>query len=169
MEDKKEVKNTKKTKKEKPNEEVINLMEELATEKEKNLRIQAELINYKKRKEDEVANLFKYASEDIVCSLLPVIDNFERAIKLDDNDLTDEISKFLSGFKMIYSNFIEILNNNEIKEIDASGMEFDPNFHQAVLTEKAENKPAGVVLEVLQKGYLYKDRVIRPAMVKVNE
>ncbi len=169
MEDKKEVKNTKKTKKEKPNEEVINLMEELATEKEKNLRIQAELINYKKRKEDEVANLFKYASEDIVCSLLPVIDNFERAIKLDDNDLTDEISKFLSGFKMIYSNFIEILNNNEIKEIDASGMEFDPNFHQAVLTEKDENKPAGVVLEVLQKGYLYKDRVIRPAMVKVNE
>ncbi|MDD4187396.1 MAG: nucleotide exchange factor GrpE [Bacilli bacterium] len=159
----------KKSKKNKVNEEIILLKEELGLEKEKNLRVQAELVNYKRRRDEEVANMFKYASEDIIISLLPVIDNFERAIKLDDNDLTDEISKFLAGFKMIYGNFIDILNKNEVKEIEADGLEFNPNFHQAVLTEKDENKPAGVVLEILQKGYLYKEKVIRPAMVKVNE
>lgn len=145
------------------------LKEELQKEKEKNMRIQAEMINFKKRKEEETSNLLKYANEDLISELLPVIDNFERAIKMDDNDLSDEVSKFLEGFKMIYSNLINILNKLDVKEIEASGIEFDPNFHQAVLTEKDENKPSGVVLEVLQKGYMYKDKVIRPAMVKVNE
>lgn len=169
MEDKKKEIKKEKVKKSKVNEEIISLKEELGLEKEKNLRVQAELVNYKRRRDEEVACMFKYASEDIITSLLPVIDNFERAIKLDDNDLTDEISKFLAGFKMIYGNFIDILNKNDVKEIEADGLEFNPNFHQAVLTEKDENKPAGVVLEVLQKGYLYKEKVIRPAMVKVNE
>ena len=129
----------------------------------------AELQNYKRRKEEETSNLMKYANEDLVKSLLPILDNFERAIKLDDNDLSDEVSKFLSGFKMIYTSFVNILNDIDVKEIEADGLEFDPNFHQAVLTEKDENKPSNVILEVLQKGYTYKDKVIRPAMVKVNE
>ena len=129
----------------------------------------AELQNYKRRKEEETSNLIKYANEDLVKSLLPILDNFERAIKLDDNDLSDEVSKFLSGFKMIYTSFVNILNDIDVKEIEADGLEFDPNFHQAVLTEKDENKPSNVILEVLQKGYTYKDKVIRPAMVKVNE
>ena len=159
----------KKSKKEKKKDELILLQEELASEKEKSLRVQAEFVNFKRRKEEETSSMLRYANAEVFENLLPVIDNFERAIKLDDNDLTDEISKFLSGFKMIYGNFIDILNKNEVKEIEASGLEFDPNFHQAVLTEKDENKPGGVVLEVLQKGYLYKDKVIRPAMVKVNE
>lgn len=169
MKETEENKEIKKSKKEKKNEELITLMEELASEKEKNLRFQAEFANYKRRREEETTSMFKYAGEDIIINILPVIDNFERAIKLDDNDLTDEISKFLAGFKMIYGNFIDILNRSEVKEIEADGKEFDPNYHQAVLTEKNENKPAGVVLEVLQKGYLYKDKIIRPAMVKVNE
>ena len=124
---------------------------------------------YIKRKEEETSNLLKYANEDLVSELLPVIDNFERAIKMDNDDLSDEVSKFLEGFKMIYGNLINILNKLDVKEIEASGIEFDPNYHQAVLTEKDESKPSGVVLEVLQKGYMYKDKVIRPAMVKVNE
>ena len=70
---------------------------------------------------------------------------------------------------MIYTNIIEILNKNDVKEIEAEGIEFNPTVHQAVLMDHDENKPHGVVLEVLQKGYMYKDRVIRPAMVKVNE
>ena len=70
---------------------------------------------------------------------------------------------------MIYSNFVGILNKFEVKEIEAQGVEFDPNFHQAVLMEHDENKPSGVILEVMQKGYMYKDKVIRPVMVKVNE
>ena len=145
------------------------LKEELKKEKEKNMRIQAEMINFKKRKEEETSNLLKYANEDLVSELLPVIDNFERAIKMDNDDLSDEVSKFLEGFKMIYGNLINILNKLDVKEIEASGIEFDPKYHQAVLTEKDESKPSGVVLEVLQKGYMYKDKVIRPAMVKVNE
>ncbi len=158
-----------KNKKEEINKKEEFLKEELQKEKEKNMRIQAEMINYKKRKEEETSNLLKYANEDLVSELLPVIDNFERAIKMDNDDLSDEVSKFLEGFKMIYGNLINILNKLDVKEIEASGIEFDPNYHQAVLTEKDESKPSGVVLEVLQKGYMYKDKVIRPAMVKVNE
>lgn len=145
------------------------LREELKQEKDKNLRTKAELQNYKKRKEDEISRFYKYEGESIFKNIISVIDNFERAIKLDDNDLTDELSLFLDGFKLIYGELINTLNNYEVKEIKAEGLEFDPNFHQAVITEKDENKPKGVVLEVLQKGYIYKDRVIRPAMVKVNE
>ena len=148
----------------------IALLElDLANEKEKFLRNAAELANFKRRKEDEVATRLKYANEDFIVELLPVIDNFERAIKLDDNDLTDELSKFLSGFKMIFGNLNSILNKFQVTEISALGLEFDPNFHQAVIMESDETKPAGVVLEVLQKGYMYKDKVIRPAMVKVNK
>ena len=153
----------------KKKEEMIKMIMELGEEKEKNLRIQAEFQNYKKRREDETSNMMKYANEDIITSLLPIIDNFERAIKEDDNDLTDELSKFLEGFKMIYGSLMNILVQNDVKEIEAKGLEFDPKFHEAVITQKDENLPAGVILEVLQKGYLYKDKVIRPAMVKVNE
>ena len=136
---------------------------------EKVLRFQAELMNFKRRKEEENSYNMKYKNEDILKSLLPVIDNFERGLMMDDNDLSDEVSKFLSGFKMIYTEIIGILNKNEVKEIEAEGIEFNPVVHQAVLMEHDENKPSGVVLEVLQKGYMYKDKVIRPAMVKVNE
>ena len=149
--------------------EVIEkLQNEIGTLKEQNMRVSAEMINFKRRKEEEVSNMLKYANEDMIISLLPIVDNFERAIKLDDNDLSDEVSKFLSGFKLIYGNLVSLLNDADVKEINAEGLEFDPKFHQAVLTEKDETKPSGVVLEVLQKGYTYKDKVIRPAMVKVN-
>ena len=133
------------------------------------LRNQAELQNYKRRHDEEFMKYKKYANEDLIKELLPVLDNFERAIKMDDNDLTDDVSKFLSGFKLIYTNLVGILEKLEVKEIEAEGLEFDPNYHHAVLTEHDDNKPAGVILEVLQKGYMYKDKVIRPTMVKVNE
>ena len=150
-------------------EENHKLKNDLKESSEKVLRLAAEMQNYKKRNETEKSNILKYANEDLAKSLLPILDNFERAIKLDDNDLSDEVSKFLSGFKMIYGSFVNVLNNIEVKEIECDGLEFDPVYHQAVLTEKDETKPSGVILEVLQKGYMYKDKVIRPAMVKVNE
>jgi len=133
------------------------------------LRNQADLQNYKRRKDEETEKLMKYKNEELIKELLSVVDNFERAIKMDDHDLSDEVSKFLEGFKLIYTNMINILNKFEVKEISADGVEFDPDYHHAVLTEHDDSKPSGVVLEVLQKGYSYKDRVIRPAMVKVNE
>lgn len=147
------------------NDIMSKLEEELVQEKEKSMRIQAEMINFRKRKEDEVASIKKYANEEILKKLLLVIDNFERALSFE----TEENKEFLKGFSMIYTNIVNILNENEVKEIDAKDQIFDPAFHQAVLTEKSDSYDEGIVMEVLQKGYTYKDRVLRPAMVKVSE
>lgn len=131
------------------------------------LRLKADNINYRKRKDEEVSKMLEYANEDIVKDILPIVDNFERAIKLDDDNLDDELSKFLAGFKMIYCHIIEALEKYGVKAIDGDNKDFNPVYHQAVLTEKGETP--GMVIEVLQKGYLLKDKVIRPAMVKVSE
>lgn len=133
------------------------------------LRNQAELMNYKRRKDEEVSRMLKYSEEDIIRQFLPILDNFERAIKMDDDNLDDEVSKFLEGFKMVYTQINNMLDKFEVKEIEAFGKEFDPTYHQAVMKESNPEKESGIVLEVFQKGYMYKDRVIRPAMVKVNE
>lgn len=154
--------------------EVLNKKIEELTEKnkmleEKVLYKDAELINYRKRKDDEVSSMLRYANADIILQMLSIVDDIERAIKLDDNVLDDEVSKFLSGIKMIYSRLVKTLNDFEVKEIEALDKEFNPNFHQAVFTAKVEGIDANIVLEVLQKGYMYKDKVIRPSMVKVSE
>lgn len=133
------------------------------------LRNQAELMNYKRRKDEEVSRMLKYSEEDIIRQFLPILDNFERAIKMDDDNLDDEVSKFLEGFKMVYTQIKNMLDKFEVKEIEAFGKEFDPAYHQAVMKESNPDKQSGIVLEVFQKGYIYKDRVIRPSMVKVNE
>ncbi len=164
-------------KKEKKHTEEKKVNETTSDEKElkfkemedKYLRLQAEFINYRTRQANETADMLKYEGEEIIRSLLPIADNFERAIKMDNNDLSDEVSKFLEGFKMIYTSFISIFNEMGVVEIDCLGKEFDPVYAEAVLVEHDENKPEGVVLEVLTKGYKYKDKVIRPAMVKVNK
>lgn len=136
---------------------------------DKLLRLQAEFMNYQNRREKELETLFKYEGENIIKEMLKVVDNFERAISMDDDDLSDEVSKFLSGFKMIYTSLVNMLSELEVTEIEVDGKEFDPTIAEAVLVEEDKTKPANVVLEVLQKGYKYKDKVIRPAMVKVNK
>lgn len=145
------------------------LIDRLTELEEKALRSQAEMINYRKRKDEEVSRMLKYASEDLVAGILPVLDNFERAIDMDDDNLDDEVSKFLAGFKMIYVNFKNTLEKYDIIAIDGRNKPFDPTYHQAVMTDKVEGMEAGMVVDVLQKGYLLKDKVIRPAMVKVSE
>jgi len=152
-------------KKDKKDEKILELTELLGQEKEKSMRIQAEMLNFKKRKEDEVANMYKYANEDILKKLLLIKDNFERALTYEN----EENKELFKGFNMIYSNIITLLNDNEVSEIEALDSEFDPNVHQAVLTEHKDGVKAGIVIEVLQKGYKYKDRVLRPSMVKVSE
>lgn len=133
------------------------------------LRSQAELINYKKRKDEETDRIIKYAEEDVLKGFLPILDNFERAISMDDDNLKDEVSKFLEGFKLMYKQILELLSKFDVKEIDALDKEFDPALHNAVAMDKKEGVKSGTVTEVLQKGYMYKDRVLRTAMVKVNE
>jgi molecular chaperone GrpE len=176
LNDEKKEKTKNKDKKEKENNEKLNELEKRIKELEeaneilndKLLRKQADLQNYKRRKDEEVEKEIKYGQEDIVKEILLILDNFERAVDMDDDDLDDEVSKFLEGFKMIYSSFISILNNVGVKEIEAQGEIFDPNYHQAVLTDEVSDKEDNIVLEVFQKGYLLKDRILRPAMVKVN-
>ena len=136
---------------------------------DKYMRLQAEYLNFKTRTQGEVSRMLQYEGEGFIKEILSIKDNFERAILMDDNDLSDEVSKFLSGFKMILGSLTTLLDKYEVKEIDCLGKEFDPNFEEAVLTEHDENKPENVVLEVLTKGYTYKDKVIRHAMVKVNK
>lgn len=130
---------------------------------------QAELINYRKRKEEEVTNRLKYANQDLISELILILDNFERAIKLDDNNLTDELSKFLKGFKMMYASFDDVLKKYGLEEIEAEHKEFDPNTMDALMTDNDKDFKDGEVLEVLLKGYRLKDRVIRPASVRVNK
>ena len=148
-------------------------IEELETKvkklEEEVLVAKADLINYRKRKDEEVTRLLKFCNEDLIKQLLPILDNFERAIKLDDNNLDDEVSKFLEGFKMIYCNMESIMANFEVKPIDGNNKPFDPVYHNAILTEHVEGVEPGIVLDVMQRGYLYKDKVVRPAMVKVSE
>lgn len=163
------VKEVKKPKKNKSNQEIEKIKEDNKTLHERVLRLNAEIQNMSRRYEETISKLRKYDGEEFAKEILPVLDNFERAIKLDDNDLTDELSKFLSGFKMIYTNFVNVLNAKEVKEIECLGKEFDPNFMEAVLTSKEEGIPKDQVMEVLQKGYMYKDKLLRAAMVRVSE
>lgn len=166
-EDKKEHKE-KKCKKDKHLEKLNEAYNKISELEDSLLRSKADFINYRKRLEEEQTRLFKYCNEDLVMEFLPIIDSLERAINMDDNNLEDEVSKFLSGFKMIYCNLISVLNKYGVKAIDGNNKPFDPAFHQAVMTE-ASDMESGMVIEVLQKGYLLKDKVIRPAMVKVSE
>lgn len=174
-----ESKETEETKKEKTETEVSEVdtlnkkIEALAlqvkTLEDKVLYKDAELINYRKRKDDEVSSMLKYANADIIMQILTIVDDLERAISFDDNVLDDEVSKFLSGIKMTYSRLLKILSDFEVEEIEALDKPFDPTYHQAVFTAKDEEKESGIVLEILQKGYMYKDKVLRPSMVKVSE
>ncbi len=129
----------------------------------------AELVNYRRRKDEETANMLKYSNQNLIMEILPILDNFERAIKLDDNDLTDELSKFLAGFKIMYASLNGALQKFGVEEISRVGEIFDPNQEQALLTDSLADYQDEEVLEVLQKGYKLKDRVIRPASVKINQ
>ena len=133
------------------------------------LRTHAELQNYRKRKDEETAKIIKYAEEDILKGFLPILDNFERAINMDNNNFGDETSKFLEGFRMVYNQTRDLLDKFEVKEIDCLGKEFDPTYEQAVSTIKRPDQKPGVVVQIYQKGYMYKDKVLRTAMVIVNE
>jgi len=152
------------------NENELNKLKNNINELENKLKYQqAELINYRKRKDEETANMLKYANQDLILELIQIVDNFERAIKLDDNNLDDQLSKFLSGFKIIYSHFTETLKKYGVEEIETVGTTFDPNIHEALMTAHDETKPDEMVVECLLKGYKLKGKVIRAAKVVVNK
>ena len=138
------------------------LQNEINTLKDKNMRIAAEMVNTLRRKDEETNRLLKYSNESLITELLPVIDNFERALNVDAT--SNDIESYQKGMTMIYNSLKNILEKFEVKEI-----EFYPSYHQAVMQEEKEGTKENIVIEVLQKGYTYKDKVIRPAMVKVSK
>ena len=154
-------------KKNKDKEVIKDLNLKIKELEDKNIRVTAEMINTVRRKEEENSRLLKYASEDVFIDLLQVVDNFERALSI--NSESEDVKNYQKGFNMIYDGLKNLLIKYEVKEIDALGTIFDPNFHQAVMTDHIDGKKENEVIEVLQKGYTYKDKIIRPAMVKVNQ
>lgn len=156
------------------NEEMLKLEEEINTLTETNKGLeekvklaQAELINYRKRKDEETEGLLKFANQGIITDLLPIIDNFERFLSHSED--SEEIKKYSVGIKMIYNNLKDVLKQYGVEEINRVGQSFNPNLEQALLVESDPSKEDDIVLEVLLKGYKLKDRVIRPASVKINQ
>ena len=149
----------------KDNSELIKLKEENKELNDKVLRLSAEIQNIGKRHNDEIANLMKYEGADLIKNILPIVDNFERSIAM-DNSVNE---KFLEGYKMIYTNLINVLKSIGVEEIKCQDEKFDPNLMDAIMTEHVDGVDQGYVLLVLQKGYMYKDKVLRHAFVKVSE
>ena len=133
----------------------------------KMMRLAAEFDNYKKRSAKEHENIRKYAAENLIKELLPIVDNFERAIESASE--SKDFDSFLDGVKLILSQMINLLEKEGVIAIKAVGEAFNPNFHEAVMHINSDKYPENVVTEEYQKGYILKDRVIRPSMVAVSK
>lgn len=141
------------------------LMEQIEEQKDKILRLSAEFKNYKKRIQKEKKDLAKYANNELLKDLLPVIDNFERALQSAEND--DDKSTIVEGMEMIKKSLDTFLENHNVESFNSVGEKFDPNFHHAVMMEESDDYESDVVVDELQKGYTIGDKVLRHAMVKV--
>ena len=128
----------------------------------KYMRLMADFQNYKRRTEKEKSDIYAYANEKLVSELLNVIDSFERALEHGEAD-----ESFVQGMGNIFKMLKGVLEKSGLEEVEALGVEFDPNFHNAVMTEDSDEYESGFVTEVLQKGYKLNGKVIRPSMVKV--
>jgi molecular chaperone GrpE len=147
--------------------ELEMLKQQLDEETNRHLRLRADYENFKRRVQLDRESAEKYKSQGILTNLLPVLDNFERAMQVET--VSEESQSLFKGLEMVYKTLVEATQREGLEVIEAEGVVFDPNLHQAVMTETDDSKESGVVLQELQKGYKYKDRVLRPSMVKVNE
>lgn len=130
------------------------------------LRAQADFDNFRRRTMKEKEELAQYASSKLVTQLLPVLDNFERALAAAQTG--SEEQSFVKGVDMIFRQFMQVLEQEGVKAMNAVGEPFNPEFHQAIMQVESEEHEEGIVVEEVQKGYMLKDRVLRPAMVKVS-
>ena len=146
---------------------VKKLEAELEEWKNSYTRKLAEFQNFTKRKENEVAEMRKYASEGIVVKLLDNIDNLERAV--DASKESQNFDSLIEGVNMILNNLKNLLTEEGVEEIEAAGKEYNPYEHKAMITENKEELDDNVVVQVFQKGYKMKGKVVRPAMVTVNK
>lgn len=141
-------------------------LEEITELNNRLLRIQADYDNFRRRSREEKEAAAKYRAQHVIESLLPVIDNFERALLVKPE--AEEAKSLLQGMEMVYRQFQDTLKNEGVEVIETIGQTFDPHLHQAVMQVEEEGFEPNQIVEELQKGYKLKDRVLRPAMVKVN-
>ena len=145
--------------------QLVVLQAELEEQKDRYLRLQADYDNYRRRTQKEKSELSIQVTQDLIADLLPVVDNFERALAATGQD-ADSIR---AGVEMVNRQFVSILEQNGLEAINTENdAQFDPNFHQAVMREENTDKPDGTILQELQKGYMVKGKTIRPSMVKVS-
>ncbi len=144
-------------------EDMTALMSEFETRYK---RLQADFDNFRKRTQTEKEQISGYVKGEMISDLLPIVDNFERALS---TEATAETEAYMKGFQMIYDLLMHTLKEQGLEEIKALGEEFDPNYHQAVLNGPDDNYADNQICAVLQKGYMVDQRVIRPAMVKVTQ
>ena len=145
-------------------EALVALQRERDTLKEQFLRAVADFDNYRKRVERERRELSEYAAADVLLELLPIIDNFERALQAPAGADTDGLRR---GVELIHKQMLDLLRKRGVSPIEAHGADFDPNVHQAVIHEPSDEHREGEVMQELQRGYKLGDRLLRPAMVKV--
>lgn len=157
----------KKEKKLKPKEQIEKLSIENYSLREKYLSAEAELENYKKRMNKERIEDRKYAAMDLINDLLIPLGQLKKVVEMETDD--NKLKNFLIGFKMINDQIYQTFEQQGLKEIKALGEVFDPNYHYAVEKENDKSKANGIITEVIQIGYMYKERILRPSMVKVNE
>ncbi|MGG1573570.1 nucleotide exchange factor GrpE [Fictibacillus sp. NRS-1165] len=146
---------------------ISELETRLADTENRLLRVQADYENFKRRTREDNAAQLKYKSQSLLTQLLPALDNFERALDVKVED--PQAASVLQGVEMVHRQLLEAMKSEGLEVIDSQGAAFDPNLHQAVMQVQDEEYESNVVVETLQKGYKLKDRVIRPAMVKVNQ
>ena len=143
------------------------LQQQLDEETNRHLRLRADYENFKRRTQIDRETADKYKAQSLLTNLLPVLDNFARAMQVET--VSEESQSLRKGLEMVYKTLVEATEKEGLQVVEAEGVAFDPNVHQAVMTDTDESKESGIVLQELQKGYKYKDRILRPAMVKVNE
>lgn len=148
-------------------EKIASLEQEINQYKELALRKAAEFENYKRRTENDQLNLLKYAAESLIIKLLPTIDDLERSIE----HMTEEtdVQKIKEGVQLIYNKFVKILDEQGVKKIESVGKPFSVEFHEALMQRADDTVPPHTVIDELETGYMYKDRVIRHAKVIVSE
>lgn len=134
-------------------------------ESERYMRLMAEFQNFKRRAAKEKSDIHAFANERIIGDLLPVMDNFERALETE----TEDTEAYAKGMQLIFEQMKTALEKAGLKEIEALGLDFDPNVHNAVMTDNTEEYENDKISKVLQKGYKLNDKVIRPSMVAVNK
>ena len=150
-----------------PKDELTVLREQLAEAQDKLLRAKAETQNVAKRAQQEHAAAIRYGNADMLRALLPVADDFERTLQAAAD--TDQIDVVVAGVKLVYDKLMKLLKDNAVEAIEATGRPFDPTEHSAVMQQESDEHEPGTVVQEAQRGYRYRDRVLRPSQVIVSK